>query len=281
MKKIFINFVALFCITGAVYAQEFYFGFSPGEMSNVYAKTGDKTFTLPMNIFQLTGNFVFSVIFKNNVELETGIMYYNQLYYIKVRMDNGKTFRMNGRERAYHALSLPVHVGYKFKLANCLYAHVYSGLNFDFYFASTNIEYMPYKYPGGETYEERGWNFFGDLGFWAEGKLQKHFNIMFANRFSIQYFTKFNMGISLYASYYSGLRQVWESTFHYTYDFGETMHKNTYISHGSFWNFGIELGFKLPVKKEERKVTSSLRKEQRKKIIEMLNEESNAKCGIR
>ncbi|MCL1851184.1 MAG: hypothetical protein FWF70_07290 [Bacteroidetes bacterium] len=95
---------------------------------------------------------------------------------------------------------------------------------------------------------------------------------MFANRVSIQYFTKSNVGISLYASYYSGLRQVWESTFHYTYDFGETMHKNTYISHSSFWNFGIELGFKLLANKEERKIASSSRKEQRKKIYDLLKE---------
>ncbi|MCL2246469.1 MAG: hypothetical protein FWC10_05080 [Lentimicrobiaceae bacterium] len=47
----------------------------------------------------------------------------------------------------------------------------------------------------------------------------------------------------LYASYYSGLWQVWESTLHYTYDSGETINKNIYLSRGSYWNLGIELGF--------------------------------------
>ena len=273
MKKIFINFVTLFCITGAVYAQDFYFGFSPGEISSVYAKTGDKKFTMPMNVFQITGNFVFSVIFKNNVEFETGIMYYNYPYRMKVpesNDDNRVVWNIPIGWGAYHAFSLPIHVGYKFKLANRLYANVYSGLNFDFYFAPNNREYRAFQHPDTVGLSS-WWGRFGDLMYYPENKLQKHFNVMFANRVSIQYFTKSNMGISLYASYYSGLRQVWESTFHYTYDFGETIHKNTYISHGSYWNFGIELGFKLPANKAERKLASSLRKEQRKKIYDLLN----------
>ena len=79
------------------------------------------------------------------------------------------------------------------------------------------------------------------------------------------------MGISVYASYYSGLRQVWESHLHYTYDFGETIYKNTYLSRGSFWNFGIELGYKLIGDKEKRKLFSSSKKEERKKVLELLN----------
>ena len=269
MKKIFLNLVVLFFLTGAIYAQDFYFGFSPGEISSVYSKIGDKDFTNYMNVFQVTGNFIFSVVFKNNVELETGIMYYNYPYRIRGPIKSDGAFRINiwVRNPAYHAFSLPVHVGYKFKLAHRLYANVYSGLNFDFYFSPSNVEYMPYNQ--GETW---GWNVFGDLVYWTENKLQKRFNVMFANRFSIQYFTKYNMGISLYASYYSGLRQVWESHLHYTYDSGKTFHKNTYISRGSYWNFGIELGFKLTGNKEERKLASSLRKEQRKKVLELLND---------
>jgi hypothetical protein len=271
MKKIFITFIALLFITGSIYAQDFYFGFSPGEISSVYSKIENKNFSTHMNIFQITGNFIFSVIFKNNVELETGIMYYNYPYNIKGPFKSDRTFTINIEGgAAYHAFSLPVHAGYKFKLANRLYANVYSGLNFDFYFEPDNSAYKPYVYAPNTPWE--GWNYFGDLYYWPENKLQKRFNVMFANRVSIQYFTKFNMGISVYASYYSGLRQVWESALHYTYDFGETIHKNLYLSRGSFWNFGLELGYKLAGNKEQRKLVSSSKKEERKKILKLLNE---------
>ena len=275
MKKRFINFVVLFLISGAIYSQDFYFGFSPGEISSVYSKIEDKNFSTSMNVFQVTGNFIFSVIFKNNVELESGIMYYNYPYRIRDQVNSASsTFKVNiwVGNPAYHAFSLPVHVGYKFTLANRLYANVSSGLNFDFYFAPNNVAYSPFIHPDSPRYSsESRWSRFGDLMYISENTLQKHFNIMFANKVSIQYFTKFNMGISLYASYYSGLRQVWESVLHYTYDFGKTMNKNTYLSRGSFWNFGIELGFKLTGNKEERKTSSSARKAQRKKILELLD----------
>lgn len=271
MKKIFLNLAALFLITGAVYAQEFYFGFSPGEISSVYSTSGDKSFTTHMYVFHITGNLIFSVVFKNNVALETGLIYYNYPYLIKGPISKELNIKPNVLGlAAYQAFSLPLHVGYKFKLANRLYANVYSGLNFDFYFSPANCGYMPYKY-SEDNYEEWGWNRFGDLVFWSERSLQKRFNVMFANRVSLQYFTKFNMGISVYASYYSGLRQVWESTLHYTYDFGETINKNIYLSHGSYWNFGIELGFKIG-NKEERKAATSARKEQRKKVLELLKD---------
>ena len=261
MKKIFLNFIVLFFITNSIYSQDFYFGFSPGEISSLYSKTGNKNFSTHMDIFQVTGNFMFSVIFKNNVELVTGIMYYAYPY--NIRVSDGILY-----DAAYHAFSLPVHVGYKFKLANRLFANVYSGLNFDFNFAPNDIDYKHWGYYPNEPW--KGWNYFGDLFFCPENKLQKRFNIMLANRVSIQYFTKYNMGISLYASYYSGLFQVWESALHYTYDLGETFHKNLYFSRGSYWNFGIELGFKLIGSKEERKLASTARKEQRKKIYDLL-----------
>jgi hypothetical protein len=274
MKKIFLNFVALFFITGAIYAQDFYFGYSPGEVSSVYSKMGNKNFKNRMYVFMLTGNFTFSVILKNNVELETGIMYYPYPYIVGApTREDDDTFKPNVQYGlAYRAFSLPVHVGYKFKLANRFYANIYSGLNFDFYFDPYNSEYSPYKISEDGDWEPGLWSRFGDLTYCSESKLQKCFNVMFANRFSIQYFTKYNMGISLYASYYSGLRQVWESHLHYTYDSGQTFHKNTFLSRGSYWNFGIELGFKLTGNKEERKLASSSRKEQRKKILELLKD---------
>jgi len=275
MKRKILNFTVLLLMSSAIYSQEFYFGFSPGEVSSVYSKSADKYTSNTMFVFQLSGNFIFSTIFKNNLEVETGIMYYPYPYNIKknIHSSDRAVFKIKimGENEAYHAFSLPIHLGHKFKLANRLYANIYSGLNFDFYFAPFNTKYRPYKYDENDFWNEASWSRFGDLIYCMENTLKRRFNIMFANRFSLQYFTKFNMGISLYASYYSGLRQVWESHLHYTYDFGETFHKDIFLSRGSFWNFGLELGFKISKEsKAQRKESSAARKEQRRKIYELL-----------
>jgi hypothetical protein len=124
-------------------------------------------------------------------------------------------------------------LGYKFKLANRLYANVYSGLNFDFYF-------LPQK-----GYD----NFYFYLQ--AKDALMRRFNILLTNRASLQYFTKFNMGISVYGAYHAGFMQVWNSMelipYHEIYQYPVRL-----LSRGSFWNFGIELGYKFSSKKEKK-----------------------------
>jgi hypothetical protein len=193
----------------------------------------------------------FGIIFKNNLEIETGIMYYPYPCLISRVIDSLKLKPplFAGESNAYHAFSLPIHIGYKFKLANRLYANIYSGLNFDFYFCPKNN----YFYPDIDT------NFWSpqlpgiNERYWSRNTLKQQFNILFLNRVSLQYFTKFNMGISVYASYYSGLFSVWESHLYYSYDKGTTANKTACLSRGSFWNFGIELGFKLDKNRAKNK----------------------------
>jgi hypothetical protein len=214
MKKIFLNFTAFLFITVSAYSQDFYFGFSPGLIKGVYSKTEDgKYFRSYMDVRIPTGNFIFSVLFKNNFELETGIMYYPYPYNMGSPADTigGKFDNITPRsyEPAYHSLSFPIHIGYKFKLANRLYANIYSGLNFDFYFRGTYVDDSLQGFPP----DTARWNVFGDCLSYTSiaSALKQRFNILFSNRVSLQYFTKFNMGISLYAAYYSGLFSVWES----------------------------------------------------------------------
>ena len=248
MKKKFLHFIFLFFIIGSIYSQDFYFGISPGEISSVYSKSGNEKFTTQIDIFQITGNFIFSILFKNNLELETGLIYYPYSFYL---IDKYKT-HINTGVPSYYGFSLPIHVGYKFKLANRLYANIYSGINFDFYFCPNNIEYSPYKLrdPNDPAWESDSWSQIDDLTYLSENRLKQRFNILLFNKLTLQYFTKFNMGISLYVSYNSGLFQVWESKYHFSYDFGKNIDKVIFLSRGSYWNFGIELGYKLEKKKD-------------------------------
>ncbi|MCL2291140.1 MAG: hypothetical protein FWC34_10665 [Bacteroidetes bacterium] len=254
MKKILLNFTALLFITGTIYSQDFYFGISSGLMKGVYSKTEQNDYIKDrINALSCPSiNFTFSAIFKNNIEIETGIMYYPYPHNVAFRWDTiGATgsftkgyFSLNGI--AYHAFSLPIHIGYKVKLANRLYANVYSGLNFDFYFGNSTV-----GMGGGSM---------GDIyvSVSTENALKQQFNILLSNKVSLQYFTKFNMGISLYAAYYSGLFSIWESYAYANYHDVKIFH-NTLLSRGSYWNFGIELGYKLEKNREKKTKKSEMK----------------------
>jgi len=246
MKKILI-FTVLIFLTASIYSQDFYFGISSGLMKGVYSKTepNDYIKSSRINGFRPSVDFTFSVIFKNNIELETGIMYYPYPHNVGFRWDTiGATGPFTKgyhgpNDIAYHAFSLPIHFGYKFKLVNRLYANIHSGLNFDLYF---------------EESRSGAWGSIGSSEIYvsaAEGSLKQPFNILLSNKVSLQYFTKFNMGISLYAAYYSGLFQVWESFASVSYYDGLKAFESTLLSRGSYWNFGLELGYKL-VKDREK-----------------------------
>ena len=242
MKKLFLSFIVLFFLTGSIYSQDFYFGVSSGLIKGVYSKSEQSSYIKDRLGQFPSANFTFSVIFKNSIELETGIMYYAYPHNIGFRWDTigAKGSVMKGyhgyNNVAYHAFSLPIHFGYKFKLANRLYANIHSGLNFDFYFE-----------------ESRSFVIDKDIYISADkGSLKQSFNILFSNKVSLQYFTKFNMGIGLYASYNAGLFHVWESFASVSYYEGLKTFQSTLLSRGSYWNFGLELGYKLVQNKEKR-----------------------------
>jgi hypothetical protein len=248
MRKIFLTLLLLFFITDSVYSQDFYFGISSGLMKGVYSKTEQNNYIKNrINVlFCPSINFTFSTIFKNNIEIETGIMYYPYPHNIAFRWDTiGATgpfikgyYTLN--DIAYHAFSLPIHIGYKIKLVNRLYANIHSGLNFDFYFGNSTVGM------GGGSMSD----VYSCVS--TENALKQPFNILLSNKVSLQYFTKFNMGISLYAAYYSGLFSIWESYAYVSYYDGLKTFQSTLLSRGSYWNFGIELGYKLERNKEKK-----------------------------
>jgi len=237
-------------MTSSIYSQDFYLGLAIGEQCAVYSKTETRNIVRTNVLFvPQSVNIKFSTIFINNLELETGIMYYiypysySDLYTTKYIAENGEEYEASSKhtnwDKAYYAFSIPVHLGYKFKLAHRFYANFYSGLNFDFYFQPKN-----------------GFDWEGDYLYY-QTCLKRQFNILLSNKISLQYFTKFNMGIGVYGAYYSGMFQVWESVRHLYLDYDHTgTYPVTFLSRGSYWNFGIELGYKLDknkVKKIEKK----------------------------
>jgi len=235
MKKLFIIFTLLLFLTNSIYSQDFYFGVSSGMVKSVYSKTDDKKhFKDLIDATRPSANVIFSTIFKNNLELATGVTFYSYPYKILASGDNmwgNRILQTLSNQTAYFAFSVPVHLGYKIRLANRWFFNVYTGLKFDFYF---NPQYSS----NSKIYEDCV------RYVTTEDALKQRFNILLSNKLSMQYFTKFNMGISLFVSYHSGLFQIWESTALTIYS-DTHYRKSSTTSRGSYWIFGLELGYKL------------------------------------
>jgi len=250
MKKLSLIFTLSFFLACSVHSQDFYFGASSGMVKSVYFRTDDKKhFKDLIDVSRPSANVIFTTIFKNNLELATGVMFYAYPYNISAsgdKMWGDRILQTISDHTAYFAFSLPVHLGYKFKLANRLYANIYSGLNFDFYF---------------NELQGKNCGVGGPLSYSTSiAPFKNRFNIMVSNRISLQYFTKFNMGIGLYAAYHSGLFNIWDSYEDFGYyhidisgNSGEyKMFESTFIGDGSFWSFGLELGYKLARSKDNK-----------------------------
>jgi len=246
MKKLSLIFTLSLFLVGSVRSQDFYFGVSSGMVKSVYTKTDDKKhFKDMIDATRPSANLILSVLFKNNLELATGVMFYAYPYNIRAsgdKMWGGRILQTTSDHTAYFAFSVPVHLGYKFKLAPRFYANVYSGLNFDFYF---NPQYSS----NSKIYEDK------EVYITTENALKQRFNILLSNKLSMQYFTKFNMGISLFVSYHSGLFKIWESSALTVYS-DTHYRKSSTTSRGSYWIFGLELGYKL--KKKPKNDTYSI-----------------------
>jgi hypothetical protein len=138
---------------------------------------------------------------------------------------------------AINTVSLQFGLGYSIQLFKPLFLKINSGIDFDFYVNS-------------------------DFGSVTEGNmgdlyLKEHFdypintpiNLLIQNRISLQYFTKSNIGFSLFLSYHSGLLNVFDkpwAEYNWIQDgvVSESLNTN-YISNGSHWEIGFEIGYKF------------------------------------
>ncbi len=233
MKKLYsLLWILLLFLSVSVHAQKYYLGVESGFHKDVYSLSNNDAgdVYIGMDILAITENLSFKILFDNNIEIGTGIGYYNYGMIIGVR--NIFAFHTDYAV-FYRALSIPLNIGYRFKILPGFYAGFNSGLDFDFYFYdSIYYDTLPGMAPLANY-----------LSIYFPS-LKHNFNVLISNKIQLQYVTKFNMVVGIFGAYHAGLRDIWEcndATF--VVNNGEKIYNPTITTKGSYWSFGIELGY--------------------------------------
>jgi hypothetical protein len=268
--KIRILFFALFLsITTLSFGQQYYVGASIGWHQDIFtmSETNKKISNDRIYLYNPSANLNFGFLFKNNIELSLGVGFY--LYridrYINKYYLGSKMLKTTCVAPTHSAVTIPVSLSYNFNLwNNRLLFKVQSGLDFDVYFSE--IDYKPDRGGfGGYTGSVAEWTYL------SENARIPHFNILISNKVVLQYYTKFNMGIAIFGAYHAGLIPVWQGiSGHFEWkseddpeewqmdergnvlwNQGSEIFDTKFNSNGSYWQFGIELGYRFGGKKKE------------------------------
>ncbi|MEG1556789.1 MAG: hypothetical protein RR356_08735, partial [Bacteroidales bacterium] len=116
-KKILITIICFGIYTHA-FSQDFYFGLNTGWIKEQYTAVGNTGgLKLKMEFLCPTVAFSFKTIFKNNVEVGTGIGFYTYGYNIGIPIyTNNKTSYTYSKTAAFRSLSIPISIGYHLPL---------------------------------------------------------------------------------------------------------------------------------------------------------------------
>jgi len=243
MKKNILLIVLIFCVFKVSYSQNYYIGSAFGFHKDCFtiANNNGKIHPSSFDLLNMFGNLNIAYQFKNNTELSLGLTYYKLELNPGVEWDNGNIFYSSNALDGIKTFSIQLGMGYSIQLFKPVFLKINSGFDIDFYINS-------------------------DFGSGTEGNmgdlfLKEHFNypintpinLLIQNRISLQYFTKSNVGFSLFLSYHSGLFNLFDQPWaEYSWvQNGNTVETlNTkYISNGSNWKIGFEIGYKFGKKR--------------------------------
>jgi hypothetical protein len=243
MKKIFLCIAVSFVCFTSLHSQSYYLGISGGLHGDLFIfPNNDGNFKIRTNETKLTGNLNFTVFFNHNLEIATGIGFYNYSCSYQYLWGKGlRTITTHDAWSGLRTLSIPVSLGYNLKLYEKLFLKFNMGFDFDFYvYNAKEAEGIFERGDPSESVIVNSHSVWGDP--------ETRFNLLISNRIALQYFTKHNIGLSLFGAYHAGLIPVWQNT--YTYieiqrPSGTEIIESNFISRGSYWQIGFELGYKF------------------------------------
>ncbi|MDR2979330.1 MAG: hypothetical protein LBV02_02645, partial [Bacteroidales bacterium] len=245
MKKLIFIFIVLFGIQSASRAQEFYFGLKTGLLKETYTLTEDYgNLKLYMEALFPTVLFNFKTIFNNRLEAGTGVGFYNYGCHIGLLTPTLPYSSHDARNAIYRSITVPFTLGYSFPIVAGLFANVTSGIDFDFYFDLRGYISDPYIDPhlDEDVSSIDARHVYPYLRTYLDGNCAR-FNVLLSNQIALEYKTKKNFCFSLFAAYHAGLREVWHGLAVIHYNEEETLNVQLF-SRGSYWHFGIELGYR-------------------------------------
>jgi len=257
MKKYSLILVLIFSFVSFSYGQDFYLGLRSGFKKETYSIVGNggKEFQSKMNYAFPTTRLIMRAMFSNNLEVGGGLGYYAYNRNVGMIYDNtyGIINVFSGNEALFKSIEFSCQVGYSLPIARDFYLKLNMGIDF-------NIHILKEYHDISQITETNVSNESADMTIYSPSHRENHSagNIMLVNTIAFQYFTKFNLGISIFTSYHTGLLPV-------TYEIAVVYPKNMptfgflpdnylyytypYSTRGSYWEFGLELGYRFKKKK--------------------------------
>ena len=263
MKKIIIVFT-LFCINNPTFAQEFYAGFKTGFKKEHYKMPLEKNsisnnyhfqerlLTSSMDFTAPTLQLLFRTTFPSNWEVEAGFGWYNYSQKLKAKINSNAAFTTFGinnaddnvfstaNERIYGCAFFSPRAGYRVKFSPSLHLRINTGLQIGFLYnarttSNTIVESDPFE-----------------LYISYYGVEKPYINLLVSNTISLQYVAKPNVYFSVFVSYHAGLLKTYQNNIYlanrrsndvFYYDGHDVYVNSTATTKGSYFEFGIELGY--------------------------------------
>lgn len=236
MKKISVVIMIVW-MSCSVFSQDLYMGFRTGFKQEVFSSKYDM-YKTKIDFKAPTLALYYSVTFPNNFEIRWGSGYYAysqnvNIYYwddvIKKEIDC-----QTGHIILFHSFFNKFQIGYNLKLAKDFNLKFNMGVSNEFYLQPGSYDPSKSIKISKASSPEVFINY--------SHILWKPFNFMLSNSLSFQYFTKHNIGISVFAAYHTGLLQVTNT--YITFKENKYIITDVLATRGSYFEFGLELGYR-------------------------------------
>jgi hypothetical protein len=234
MKKISVGIMIVW-MSCSVFSQDLYIGFKSGFKQEVFSTNYD-LYKTKVDFKTPTLALYYSMTFSNHFEIGWGIGYYAYSQNIKIYDDFAYRKVVDcqtGHDVIFQTLSYRFQIGYHLRLAKDFSLKFNTGMHSELYYQNYDKIDQP-KYIIGTSSPEV---------FIHYGYLWKGYNFLFSNSLSFQYYTKHNIGISIFAAYHAGLLQAVNNYLVFK-EIDYTIN-DMIFTRGSYFEFGLEVGYRF------------------------------------
>jgi len=179
----------------------------------------------------------YSMTFSNHFEIGWGIGYYAYSQNIKVHYEDFPFSKVvdcqTGHNVLFQTFSYRFQIGYHLRLAKDFSLKFNTGMHSELYYQKYDNLNPPKHIVGTSSPEV-----FIDYGY-----LWKGYNFLLSNSLSFQYYTKHNIGISVFAAYHAGLLPAFHN--YITFEDDDYVVQDRIFTRGSYVEFGLEVGYRF------------------------------------
>jgi len=242
--KSFILLIAIFfCFGNTIFSQNLKVQINTGLTKEQFTFTNDNDLCKSMtSILKPNLSVDISYHIKDGIWIQSGFGYHNFYHYIGIY----ETPPFGKTKNLFSTLSIPVCIEKSFKINKHLHISIISGLSFQYYFNELQEDQINFSGNGFYFVEPASTHIFN-----IKNSLHQNYNIGLLNKIEASYTTNSNLYFSIYGSFNSGLFDIWHESARFSENYGADIYEPIITSRGSYWNFGIGIGYIFKTKEKQ------------------------------